>query len=177
MIEAVTSLISNSQLLRSVAEQTSTTQTLTANPARVQTAAVSAPYLSPHVDYNGGNSKPIFVVRDSSTGETLKQFPSEGQIRAYQKAAQVQEQVMAQVQFQRGTGGGSSDSAEAAAMRSADVAKSSIEFKAARQAIKQQTEIHIPGAKSVKSEPVAVGGGGNAGSGGGEVSAAVDTQV
>lgn len=146
MIEAVNAVVSNSQLLRSVAEQTSTTQTISSNPNRVQAAAITAPYLSPHVDYNGGNSKPIFVVRDSATGETVKQFPSEAQIRAYQKAAQVQEQAYVQMQFQQ-TG---SDDAQAAAQRSADIAKSSIEFKQARQAIKQQAEQSVPGQKVTK---------------------------
>ncbi len=136
MIEAVNAVVSNSSLLRSVAEQTSTTQVLSANPSKVQSAAIIAPYLSPHVDYNGGNSKPIFVVRDSSTGETIKQFPSESQIRAYTKAAQVREQVMVQAQFQSSDNG----YAESQALKSADFAKSSIEFKAARQAVKQQSE-------------------------------------
>lgn len=136
MIEAVNAVVSNSQILRSIAEQTSTTQVLSANPSKIQSAAITAPYLSPHVDYNGGNSKPIFVVRDAATGETLRQFPSEAQIRAYAKAAQVREQVMVQAQFQ----GSDSGYAEAAALRSADFAKSSVEFKVARQAVKQQTE-------------------------------------
>lgn len=134
MIEAVNAVVSNSQVLRSIAEQVSTTQNLSANPARIQSAAISAPYLSPHVDYNGANSKPIFVVRDSSSGEVIKQFPSEAQIRAYNRAAQVREQIAVQSQFQ----GSNSDFAEAAALRSADIAKSSVEFKAARQAVKQQ---------------------------------------
>lgn len=137
MIEAVNAVVSNSTILRSIAEQTSTTQSLSANPSRVQAAAVTAPYLSPHVDYNGGNSKPIFVVRDSSTGETIKQFPSEAQIRAYTKAAAVREQMMVQSRFQSVD---NNSGAEAAALRSADIAKSSIEFKAARQAVRQQQE-------------------------------------
>ena len=149
MIEAVNAVVSNSQILRSVAEQTATTQNLSANPARIQTAAISAPYLSPHVDYNGGNSKPIFVVRDSSSGEVIKQFPSEAQIRAYSKAAQVREQAMVQSKFQ----GSEGDYAEAAALRSADIAKSSIEFKVARQAVKQQQDpaVFTPDS-SVKTE-------------------------
>ena len=149
MIEAVNAVVSNSQILRSMAEQTATTQNLSANPARIQSAAISAPYLSPHVDYNGGNSKPIFVVRDSASGEVIKQFPSEAQIRAYTRAAQVREQVIAQSQFQ----GSNSDFAEAAALRSADIAKSSIEFKAARQAVRQQQApaVFTPEA-SVKTE-------------------------
>lgn len=136
MIEAVNAVVSNSSILRSVAEQTSTTQVLSANPSKIQSAAVAAPYLSPHVDYNGGNSKPIFVVRDSSTGETIKQFPSEAQIRAYTKAAQVREQVMVQSQFQ----GSDNGYAESEALKSADFAKSSVEFRAARQAVRQQSE-------------------------------------
>ena len=140
MIEAVGAVVSNSQILRSIAEQTSAVQNLSANPKRVQTAAVSAPYLSPHVDYNGGNSKPIFVVRDSSTGETLKQFPSEAQIRAYSKAAQMREQAIAQATFQSSYDTGA---AEAAAVKSADLAKFSVEFKAERQAFKQQQEVAV----------------------------------
>lgn len=138
MIEAVNAVVSNASILRSVAEQTSTTQVLSANPSKVQSAAISAPYLSPHVDYNGGNSKPIFVVRDSATGETIKQFPTEAQIRAYTKAAQVQEQVMIQAEFQ--SSGGSGGYAQSEALKSADFAKSSVEFRAARQAVRQQTE-------------------------------------
>lgn len=149
MIEAVNAVVSNAQILRSMAEQVSATQNLSANPARIQSAAVSAPYLSPHVDFNSGNSKPIFVVRDSSSGEVIKQFPSEAQIRAYNRAAQVREQVIIQSQFQ----GSNSDYAEAAALRSADIAKSSVEFKAARQAVRQQQApaVFTPDA-SVKTE-------------------------
>lgn len=146
MIEAVNAVVSNSQVLRNIAEQTSTTQTLSANPTRIQSAAVSAPYLSPHIDYNGGNSKPIFVVRDSTTGETLKQFPSEAQIRAYHQAAQMRERVIAAQAQNRG------DDAEAAALRSADIAKSSVEFKAARQAVKQQSEPAVLKHESHQSE-------------------------
>jgi len=148
MIEAVNAVISNAQVLRSLADQVSTSQNLSANPARIQTAAISAPYLSPHVDYNGGSSKPIFVVRDSSTGETIRQFPSEAQIRAYSKASAVREQMVIQAQFQSQ----SASSSEAAALRSADVAKSSIEFKAARQAVKQQQEPAVFTPQSVKTE-------------------------
>jgi ADP-ribosylglycohydrolase len=170
MIEAIGAVMSNSQLLRSVAEQTSTTQVLTANPSRIQAAAITAPYLSPHVDYNGGNSKPIFVVRDSSTGETVKQFPSEAQIRAYQKAAESRDVAVAQAHFE--TGGATADAVEAVMQKSADFAKSSVEFKQARQAVRQQTEIHIPGAKSVKSTVGTTSGHDTA-----EVPASVDTQV
>ncbi len=168
MIEAINAVASNSQLLRSVAEQTSTTQTLSANPTKIQSAAITAPYLSPHVDYNGGNSKPIFVVRDSATGETLQQFPSEAQIRAYRKAAQVREQVAAQTQMQSG-----GSDAEAAALRSADIAKSSVEFKAARQALKQQSEpAVVKQAREATASP-----GGNGGDSVGQTAQTLDTNA
>ena len=86
MIEAISATVSNSQLVRQVAEQTATTQSYSSNPTRVQAAAITAPYLSPHVDMNGGNSKPIFVVRDAATGESISQFTTEGKISAYQQA-------------------------------------------------------------------------------------------
>jgi hypothetical protein len=134
MIEAVNSVVSNSQTLRSISEPVSTTQNLSVSPARIQTAAVVAPYLSPHVDLSGGNSKTIYVVRDSSTGETVRQFPSEAQIRAYAKAVNAREQMAIEAQFQ----GGEGDALETATLRSSDVAKSSVEYKEARQAVRQQ---------------------------------------
>ncbi|MFA7276130.1 MAG: hypothetical protein WC043_04950 [Pseudobdellovibrionaceae bacterium] len=139
MIEAVNATVSNAQLLRSVAEQTSSTQVLSANPSRVQAAAIVAPYLSPHVDLNGGQSKPIFVVRDAATGEHVKQFPTEAQIRAYQRAQEVRSEAMtvqhAESQFLQ-------------QQKSADIAKSSVEFRQVRQEIKQYQEATLPGQKA-----------------------------
>lgn len=140
MIEAVNAAVSNAQLVRAVAEQTSTTQSFSSNPTRVQAAAVTAPYLSPHVDLNGGNSKPIFVVRDLSTGEHIRQFPTEGQIRAYQNA-----QAQAQMRMQAAQAEMSRASAADNAAKSADLVKSSVEYRQARQAVKQNQEMAIPG--------------------------------
>ncbi len=142
MIEAVGAVVSNSQLVRSVAEQTSSSQSFAANPARVQVAAISAPYLSPHVDLNGGMSKPIFIVRDATTGDFVRQFPTEGQIRAYQRAMDMRSQAMAEAVSM--TPGGAGTSAEDSAI----IAKSSVEFRQARQQIKHQEEQSLPGTKS-----------------------------
>jgi hypothetical protein len=132
MIEAVNAVVSNSQMLRTIAEQTSTTQVLSANPSKVQSAAIIAPYLSPHVDYSGGNGGPVFVVRDAATGETISQFPSETQIRAYTKAAEMNYQAQAQSKSQ-GTDGGAGES---------EVLKS-VDFKPVRQVVKQQADVGV----------------------------------
>ncbi len=143
MIEAVNAAVSNAQLVRVVAEQTSTTQSFSSNPTRVQAAAVTAPYLSPHVDLNGGNSKPIFVVRDLSTGEHIRQFPTEGQIRAYQNAKAA---AQAQLQTMQSRAESSYSQVAENAAESADLVKSSVEFRQARQAVKSHQEQAIPGA-------------------------------
>lgn len=173
MIEAVTAAVSNSQLVRVVAEQTSTTQSYSSNPTRVQSAAITAPYLSPHVDFNGGNSKPIFVVRDLATGEHIRQFPTEGQIRAYQQAqanAQMRQQAAAaEAQFRQ------SQNQAVAAQKSADLVKSSVEFRAARQEIKvQQHSEALPGQKAAGPK---IGGSSGGSTEAAEVSTSLDTQA
>ncbi|HOO49811.1 MAG TPA: hypothetical protein PLK94_00835 [Alphaproteobacteria bacterium] len=140
MIEAVNAISTNAQTLRAVAEQTATTQSFASNPARVQAAAVIAPYLSPHVDLNGGSSKPIFIVRDSATGEHVRQFPTEGQIRAYQRAkdsqARAQAQALSQAQFK-------------SQEHQADLVESSVQFRQARQEVKvEQKPQPLPGSGS-----------------------------
>ncbi len=142
MIEALGAIVSNNQLVRSVAEQTSSSQSFAANPSRVQSAAISAPYFSPHVELNAGVSKPIFIVRDSATGDFVRQFPTEGQIRAYQRAMDMRNQAIAESVSM--TPGGRGTSAEDSAI----IAKSSVEFRQARQQIKHQEEQSLPGAKS-----------------------------
>jgi len=141
MIEAVNAISSNAQILRAVAEQTATTQSFASNPARVQAAAVIAPYLSPHVDLNGGSSKPILVVRDSETGEHVRQFPTEGQIRAYQRAKDSQARVQAQAV---------SDAQFKGQQEQADLVENSVEFRQARQEVKVEQQQSLPGSGSTK---------------------------
>jgi hypothetical protein len=95
MIEAATASVSNSQIIRSAVEQSSSAQTIAANPTRIQKVAVSnAPYLSPYVRLSPG-TKPILVVRDSDTGTQVNQYPTPAQIRAYQTAASTQAKISA----------------------------------------------------------------------------------
>ena len=129
MIEAIAS-IATAPLMRTLTEE-ATSQS--ANPARVQKAAISTPYLSTHVRLSP-NSKPVFVVRDVDTGTQIKQFPTEGQIRAYQKAGQ------AKVQSQN------SDSQSIISPEQAKIlVENSVEFKEERKAVQYKDEVAVPG--------------------------------
>lgn len=146
MIEAVAANVSSASSLRAIAEQTSTTQSFSSNPNRIQAAAIVAPYLSPHVDLNGGNSKPIFVVRDAETGSNIRQFPTEGQIRAYQRAKEAQSRALdeaaAAKQFEHH---------ELKTQSRADLVESSVEFRQLRQQIKTREVQVTPGSHSSES--------------------------
>ena len=134
MIEAINASISAAPLSRAIAEEATTSQS--ANPVRIQKAAVSAPYLSPHVRL-APNAKPIFVVRDVDTGAQIKQFPTEAQIRAYQKAGEAKAQIS------------SSANADAQKTISAEQARTmietSVQYKEERAAVKYKQEVALPG--------------------------------
>lgn len=150
MIEAVNAVSSNAQMLRAVAEQTSSTQSFASNPTRVQSAAISAPYLSPHVDLNGGNSKPIFIVRDSATGDAIRQFPTEGQIRAYQRAQEVQ------VRLQENSQAAANAQVDTKQQR-VDIVENSVQYKELRKAVREQ-DAPLPGSTPGKKSQGTSGG-------------------
>ena len=85
MIEAVNSVLSSSSVTRFVAEQQSTARSLTANPEKVQEAA-RAPYVSPYISIDRQYNKAVLQIRDSDTGDVVTQYPTEGQLKAYQAA-------------------------------------------------------------------------------------------
>lgn len=87
MIEAVNSILSNASVTRVVAEQQSTARSYAANPDKIQEAA-KAPYLSQHIALDSRYNKAILQVRDTNTGDVLRQFPTEGQLKAYRTAQQ-----------------------------------------------------------------------------------------
>jgi folylpolyglutamate synthase/dihydropteroate synthase len=76
MIEAVNSVVANASVLRGQAEAVSTVRSLTANPERVQEIA-QAPYVSPFIYVDVAHNKAVLQIRDSDTGDVLKQFPSD----------------------------------------------------------------------------------------------------
>lgn len=86
MIEAVNSLVSSSAVLRSAVDQVDTQRALTANPARVQEVAQpladlpQVPYISPYIYLDTNYDKAVLQIRDSDTGDVVRQFPSEGSL-------------------------------------------------------------------------------------------------
>lgn len=144
MIEAINASISNAPVVRAIAEEVSTSQSV--NPVRIQKAAVTAPYLSPHVRLSP-NAKPVFVVRDVETGTQIKQFPTEAQIRAYQKAGEAR----AQIQAQSSQGEVKSITPEQARI----MIETSVQYKEERAAVKYDTQVSVPGAKDESYEQAA----------------------
>lgn len=88
MIEAVNSVISNAQALKSSSGQI--------NPVDVSQASLevgggasalpSAPYISPYIVVDTNYDKAVLQIRDSDTGDVLRQFPSESTLRARRNA-------------------------------------------------------------------------------------------
>lgn len=88
MIEAVNSVLANSSLLRGNAEQGGQPR---ANVAALQNSKVEAPvapYVSPYIQVDLQANKAVVQIRDSNTGDVVRQFPSEATLRA--RAAQAE---------------------------------------------------------------------------------------
>lgn len=90
MIEAVNSVLSNAPVARGNAEQNSQARSLAANPEKVQEVA-QAPYVSPYIFMDINYDKAILQLRDSDTGDVLRQYPSESQLEAYRRAQSTSE--------------------------------------------------------------------------------------
>lgn len=97
MIEAVNSSVSNSAILRASADQASV-QRAQSNPARVQEAAEplrdapQVPYISPYIHLDLNYNKAVLQIRDSSTGDVVRQFPSEESLEV-RRLQQLREQA------------------------------------------------------------------------------------
>lgn len=101
MIEAVNSVISNAVLARGSAEQQSVARSFAANPERVQEVA-QAPYVSPYISMDINYNKAVLQIRDSDTGDVVRQFPTESQMEAYRKAQAAQTTREAQIEAMAG---------------------------------------------------------------------------
>lgn len=88
MIEAVNSVLSNGAASKNVAAQTSTAKSLSANPDKVQEAA-RAPYVSPYISVDRRTNQTVLQIRDSDTGDVVRQYPTQGQLKAYQTAQEI----------------------------------------------------------------------------------------
>lgn len=103
MIEAVNSVVSNASALRGAADQVSAQRALTANPARVQEVAQPSPelpqvpYISPYISIDTNYNKAVLQIRDSDTGDVVRQFPSEESLEV-RRLQQLRESRSAEVQ-------------------------------------------------------------------------------
>lgn len=86
MIEAVNSVLSNAPYTKAVVEQQSVATSYAANPDRVQQASVQAPYISLYIKVDTNFDKAILQIRDSDTGDVVRQIPTESQLEAYRRA-------------------------------------------------------------------------------------------
>lgn len=89
MIEAVNSVLSNAASTKAVVEQQSVAQSFAANPDRVQVVP-QAPFISPYVHVDVNFDKAVLLLRDSSTGDVVRQIPTESQLEAYKRAQAAQ---------------------------------------------------------------------------------------
>lgn len=86
MIEAVNSVVSNASVSRGVAEQQSAARSYASNPEKTQEATSQTPYISQHIKVDSTYNKAVLQIRDSDTGDVVRQFPTEGQLKAYRTA-------------------------------------------------------------------------------------------
>ena len=122
MIEAVNSVLSNSSASRTAVEQTSTVRSTAANPQRIQEAA-QAPFVSPAISIDRQSSRAIIQIRDSDTGDVVRQFPTEGQLKAYRQAQEFSDRQKAQAdnELREANGASSQGTASAEVPVAADV--------------------------------------------------------
>jgi uncharacterized FlaG/YvyC family protein len=99
MIEAVNSVISNAPVNRAAVETQTTARSLSANPEKTQEVA-KTPYVSPYISIDRQYNRAVLQIRDSDTGDVVRQFPTEGQLKAYRAAQEFSERQKAQAENQ-----------------------------------------------------------------------------
>lgn len=87
MIEGINSSIATASLLRPIVEQETNARGQSASVEPVQRLP-QAPYVSPYLFVDNANNKVILQIRDSESGDVVRQIPSDSQIRAYSKAVE-----------------------------------------------------------------------------------------
>ena len=97
MIEAVNSVLSNVSANRGAIEQQTATRNLAANPDRIQEVATrKAPVAGTAISIDRSSNRAVLQVRDTDTGDVVRQFPTEGQLKAYRQAQEFSERQRAE---------------------------------------------------------------------------------
>lgn len=90
MVDAVSAVVASTPILRQPAEEsTSQNSAVVAEARDVGSIAASpqAPFISPFIKIDDSSNKAVILIRDSDTGDVVRQFPSESSLRARQSAA------------------------------------------------------------------------------------------
>jgi uncharacterized FlaG/YvyC family protein len=95
MFEAVNSVISNASFIRQAAEQQSSARSVASQTSEVSSISETpkAPYISPYVTMDLNYDKAVLQIRDSDTGDVLKQFPSEETLASRQRQQVAEQRV------------------------------------------------------------------------------------
>ncbi len=123
MIEAVNSVLSNAPVNRSAVESQSTSRSLSANPDKTQEVA-KTPYVSPYISIDKQSNRAILQIRDSDTGDVVRQFPTEGQLKAYRTAQEFsnRQKAQADTELRQANGASSTSNTSVEVPVAADVA-------------------------------------------------------
>ena len=89
MLEAVNSVLSNAPMLRGPADQQSSARSLAANPQQVQ-VVTQAPFVSQYISVDVNYDKAVILIRDSETGDTVRQIPTEPALEAARRQVAAQ---------------------------------------------------------------------------------------
>ena len=85
MIEAVNSVISNAPLLRGNVAQLAASRSVAEEISPVADGP-QAPFISPYISIDLNVNKAVIQIRDSETGDVVRQFPSESTLQQRQRA-------------------------------------------------------------------------------------------
>lgn len=98
MIEGINASLSSSpQVSRLAAEVVSTAPKVDTRASTIQTQPVVGPYISPDVVVDANAAiRAVLQIRDSSSGEVLKQYPTESQLQAFARSQEVLKVALAQ---------------------------------------------------------------------------------
>lgn len=155
MIEAVNSVVASSTVVRGQAEQVSVARSYAANPERVQEVA-KAPYVSPYIRVDVNFDKAVLQVRDSDTGDVLRQYPSESQLQAYRRAQAAQARAQALVEKENLSPQGETSAAPVPSVPDVEVeapkVSQTVSAPSAPQASQPQTTAPSPPATSVDTQ-------------------------
>ena len=105
MVDAVSAVISSTPFLRRPAEGPEVQQQSVATSPSPSNAP-QAPFISPFIAVNNDFDTAVIQIRDSDTGDVVRQFPSESTLRARQSAdevvAQANRELFSDVQVENG---------------------------------------------------------------------------